>query len=110
MSPQGHAPEKPGARTRHVPERSCLACGAKRAKGDLIRVVRSAANTIEIDSGGKKPGRGAYLCRYGACWEAGLKKGRLEHVLKCRLGPEDRESLGQYGKSLATDAGKSEER
>ena len=27
-----------------------------------------------MDDAGKKPGRGAYLCRYRECWEKGLKE------------------------------------
>ncbi|MDO8490766.1 MAG: YlxR family protein [Dehalococcoidia bacterium] len=107
ISPGDDPTEKRAPRVRHVPERSCVACGAKRAKADLVRVVCSPAKTVEIDLQGKKLGRGAYFCKSAACWESGLKKGRLEHVLKDRLNPEERESLSKYGKSLAeADSGK----
>lgn len=63
-------------------------------------MVRSPGLSVEVDLQGRKPGRGAYLCKAAACWEAGLKKGRLEHVLKHRLSPQERESLSRYGTSL----------
>ena len=53
-----------------------------------------------MDSTGKKPGRGAYLCAQRACWEAALKKERLEHALRTRLTPEDRQRLEEFARGL----------
>ena len=53
-----------------------------------------------MDSSGKKAGRGAYLCPAGACWEAGLKSGRLEHALHTAISPANREQLISYGQGL----------
>ena len=53
------------------PVRMCSGCAAHRPKRELVRVVRTPEGTILLDPGGKKSGRGAYLCPDAAC----LKKG-----------------------------------
>ena len=85
---------------KHVPQRTCVACRKVRAKRELIRLVRISDGNIEVDTSGKKAGRGAYLCPVWECWEIGLRDGRLEHSLRTRLSQESREQLIQYGKSL----------
>ncbi len=88
-------------RPRHVPQRTCIACGEKGAKRELIRIVRTADGTVEIDPTGKEAGRGAYLCKARRCWEIGLKKNRLERALKTRIVAEKREELSEYSKMLS---------
>jgi len=85
---------------KHIPQRTCVACGRIRPKRELVRLVRIADGGVEIDSGGKKVGRGAYLCPAGDCWVAGLKEGRLEHVLRTSITPDNREQLTRYGQGL----------
>ena len=77
-----------------------MACRKVRAKRELIRLVRISDGNIEVDAGGRKAGRGAYLCPAWECWENGLRCGRLEHTLRTRLSQDNREQLIQYGKSL----------
>ena len=71
-----------------------------KAKGELIRLVRTSSGEIEIDSSGKKSGRGAYLCRAWQCWEAGVKGDRLEHAIRCSLSENNREQLIENAKGL----------
>jgi len=78
---------------KQVPQRTCVACRQVKAKRELIRLVRIADGSVEVDIEGKKAGRGAYLCRSRDCWEAGLKRGRLEHSLKTKLARDNREQL-----------------
>ena len=87
-------------RPKHVPERTCIACRQKRPKWELVRVVRTTQGVVEIDARGKKAGRGAYLCRIRGCWEMGLKRKRLEHVLKAEIISEQRAQLIEYSKTL----------
>ncbi len=89
---------------KHVPQRTCLACRQIRAKRELLRLVRTAEGKIDIDSTGKKAGRGAYLCRSWACWEVGLNGNQLEHALKSRLSPDEREQLLSQAKELLKGA------
>ena len=77
-----------------------MACRKVKAKRELIRIVRISDGNVEIDTTGKKAGRGAYLCRAQECWEVGLKTGRLEHTLRTSLTQDNREQLNRYGKDL----------
>jgi len=55
--------------SKHVPERMCVACRRRRPKGELLRLLLTPAG-VEIDPTGKKPGRGAYVCKDSPeCWE-----------------------------------------
>ncbi len=78
---------------KRVPQRTCVACRRVGDKRQLVRVVRNAAGDVEIDTTGKKEGRGAYICPDPACWEKALKGKQLELHLKCRLTREDRQRL-----------------
>jgi hypothetical protein len=69
-----------------------------------VRIVRTPQGTLEIDSRGKKAGRGAYLCKLRGCWELGLTKKRLAHVLKTEISPEQRAELLEYGRAFPADA------
>ena len=85
---------------KHVPERTCIACRQVKAKRDLIRIVKTKDEGIVIDANGKKPGRGAYLCKTRECWEKGLKGNRLENVMRTTLTPQDRQRLEEYTEKL----------
>ena len=87
------------------PQRTCLACRRVKAKQELMRLVRLADGSVAVDAGGKKAGRGAYLCRAQACWEIGLKGTRLEHSLRTTLTPDNREQLIKFGEELFRGAG-----
>jgi predicted RNA-binding protein YlxR (DUF448 family) len=78
---------------RHVPQRTCVACRRVRPKWELIRLVRLAADDAEIDLGGRKAGRGAYLCRRRRCWEDGLGGGNVEYALRITLTRDRRDHL-----------------
>ncbi len=88
------------ASIKHIPQRTCVACGKVRPKRELIRLVRISGGGVEVDTGGKRAGRGAYLCPAPECWEIALKKGRLEHTLRTALTQDNREQLIGYGKEL----------
>jgi predicted RNA-binding protein YlxR (DUF448 family) len=60
-----------------------------------VRLVRITDGSVEIDPGGKKAGRGAYLCPVQECWQIGLNGNRLEHTLRTTLTKENRERLVQ---------------
>lgn len=85
---------------KHIPQRTCLACRKVRAKQELVRLVRISDGSVEVDIGGKKAGRGVYLCPAPECWEIGLKGSRLEHSLRTTLTQDNREQLIRFGKDL----------
>lgn len=70
-----------------------------------MRIVRTPDGRIEIDETGKRPGRGAYLCRRRSCWDAAVagKKDPLGHALKVALAPADRENLRTFAIALPAD-------
>lgn len=63
---------------RATPERTCLACGRKRAKTELLRISHQSG-TFVIDARQNLPGRGAYLCPTDACAELLLRRKGLHH-------------------------------
>jgi len=93
-----------GEHTRHVPERTCVACGRVRAKRELIRLVRVDDKRVEVDASGRKAGRGAYLCNRSECWQVALKQGRLERALRTVLSSENREQLVEQGRAIPQGA------
>jgi uncharacterized protein len=90
-------------RPRHVPQRTCVACRSTEAKRGLVRVVRSAAGTVEVDETGKKAGRGAYLHKSRECWDKALKGKVLEYALKTAITAEDKAALQVYADGIADD-------
>ncbi len=82
-----------------MPQRSCIACRNTKDKRELIRLVCNIG-TVEIDTGRRRTGRGAYLCPVYECWEIGLKRNRLESALRTKLSLENRQILIEYGRSL----------
>ena len=47
---------------KKIPQRQCMGCRERKAKRELIRVVRSPEGNVNLDFGGKMNGRGAYIC------------------------------------------------
>lgn len=84
------------AKDKRVPQRSCVACRQVREKKQLIRLVMADSGIVEVDAFGKKPGRGAYVCLDKTCWEAALKKNRLDYALRTRLCDDNRQALRSY--------------
>src|SRR4030042_541960 len=78
---------------KHVARRTCIACRKIQDKQAMIRIVNTPDGRIEADPGGKKSGRGAYLCKDVGCWEEGLKGNRLEHSLKTGINRERKNNL-----------------
>ena len=65
-------------RTKKVPLRMCTGCGEMKPKKELVRVVKSPEGEISLDTTGRKPGRGAYVCPQRECLKAARKARRLE--------------------------------
>ena len=82
--------QKPGG---CVPQRTCVACRQVKGKRQMVRLVRTAAGVVEVDPGGRKAGRGAYLCDADECWQTGITGGYLESVLRTAISRENRERL-----------------
>ncbi|MDO4301479.1 MAG: YlxR family protein [Clostridia bacterium] len=73
---------------KKVPMRKCTGCQEMKSKKELIRVVRNDAGEFSLDATGKKPGRGAYVCRNIECLEKACKNKGLERSFKTAV-PKD---------------------
>ncbi len=91
-------------KSKHLPQRTCIACRQIKEKKALIRLVRADNEAVEVDISGKKPGRGAYLCHNKACWETALKKNCLEYTLRTKLGDANCQSLIDYSHNLLEES------
>jgi predicted RNA-binding protein YlxR (DUF448 family) len=88
-----------GPRPRHVPERTCVGCGAVDAKRGYVRLVRTPEGIVEVDPSGKRNGRGAYLHPTRRCWRAALDSGAVARALKIELDDAVRERLWTYART-----------
>ena len=78
---------------KKIPMRMCVGCREMKPKRELIRVVRGPDGTVSMDPVGKKPGRGAYVCRQQACLMRAIRQKQLERQLEVQLTPEVSEAL-----------------
>lgn len=88
------------------PMRKCSGCSQMKEKRELIRVVRApekrdeqqnivSGGEISLDLTGKKPGRGAYLCKSLDCFEMAKKARRFERAFSCKIPDEVYEQMRQ---------------
>lgn len=56
-----------GSHKGHIPIRTCIGCGARRSKEELIRLVLDTDGRVVRDDSGKAKGRGAYVCPSNSC-------------------------------------------
>ena len=85
-------------RPKKTPLRMCAGCGEMKPKKELVRVVKAPQKEdehgnplppeISLDPTGKRPGRGAYLCRDAQCLKLAKKSRRLERSFSCKI-PEE---------------------
>ena len=90
---------------RKMPMRKCLGCGEMLLQKELVRVVKTKIKTddesaeetyeISLDLVGKKPGRGAYVCRSTECFEKAVKAKRFQKALSCAIPDEIIEVMRQ---------------
>ena len=57
-------------------------------KRELLRVVRSPEGEVSLDTRGKKPGRGAYVCPNADCLKKAIKTRALSRALETAI-PEE---------------------
>lgn len=75
-------------KVRKTPERMCTGCSVMKPKKELIRIVKGKDEDISVDLTGKKPGRGAYICRDLKCLEQAFKTKRLERNLGLKVSED----------------------
>jgi len=80
---------------KKIPMRQCTGCRTMKDKRELIRVVKSPDGDISLDFRGKKPGRGAYLCKNTECLARARKSKALERALETEIPAEVYAQLGE---------------
>ena len=75
-------------KVRRFPVRTCVSCGRKANKRELLRVAASADGAVSVDEKGKRGGRGAYLCADCRAAPAALRRGRLEYALRTKIAED----------------------
>ncbi|MBK5240909.1 YlxR family protein [Clostridium sp.] len=75
-------------KVKKIPQRMCTGCMEMKGKKELLRIVRSKEGETSIDLIGKKPGRGAYICKNIECFEKSFKTKRLERNLGGKISEE----------------------
>jgi len=83
------------AKERKIPLRKCSGCGEMKPKNELVRVVRSPEGELSMDLTGRKPGRGAYVCRSIDCLRTAHKRKALERSFACAIPSEIYDRLEQ---------------
>lgn len=73
---------------KKIPQRQCMGCRERKAKRELIRVVRGTDGNVRLDFSGKLNGRGAYICPDPACLVKARKAKSLERSLEVPI-PEE---------------------
>jgi len=73
---------------KKIPQRQCMGCRERKAKKDMIRVVRGTDGNVSLDFGGKLNGRGAYICPDPSCLTKAQKAKSLERSLEVSI-PEE---------------------
>ncbi len=90
------------SQVRKVPMRKCIGCQEMKNKKDMIRILKTTENRIEIDTTGKKNGRGAYICPSRDCFEKAVKTKGIERSLKMSIPREVYENLEKEIQEIET--------
>ena len=70
---------------KKIPQRQCMGCRERKAKRELIRVVRSPEGNVSLDFGGKMNGRGAYICPNPDCLAKAIRSKALDRSLEVTI-------------------------
>ena len=73
---------------KKIPQRQCMGCRERKAKRELLRVVRGTDGTVSLDFGGKMNGRGAYICPDAECLKKALRSKALDRSLEVTIPQE----------------------
>ena len=68
--------------------RMCTGCGEMKPKKELVRVVKNNLGEVSLDLTGKKPGRGAYVCKSLECLQKARKARRFEKTFSGQIPDE----------------------
>jgi predicted RNA-binding protein YlxR (DUF448 family) len=69
------------SKIKKVPQRTCIGCRQIRSKKEMLRIVRTPEGSIEVDTTGKRSGRGAYICPNSECFREAIRGRSLANAL-----------------------------
>ena len=95
---------------KKIPLRKCTGCNEMKPKKELVRVVKApdpkneqgeviGKGQVSLDLTGKKPGRGAYVCKNIECLEKAIKAKRFERAFQTQIPQEIYDSMMEEMKS-----------
>ena len=73
---------------KKIPQRQCMGCRERKAKREMIRVVRCTDGQVRLDFSGKLNGRGAYICPNAECLKKAQKTKSLDRSLEVPIPDE----------------------
>ena len=73
---------------KKIPQRQCMGCRERKAKREMIRVVRCTDGQVRLDFSGKLNGRGAYICPQAECLKKAQKTRSLDRSLEVPIPDE----------------------
>ena len=79
-----------------MPVRTCVACGVKKSKSNLVRVSIDTHGVVNIGPTNNQKGRGVYLCSSYVCWDPDSYKSGLEKGLRITMSDEIVNTLFNY--------------
>ncbi|HUJ04693.1 MAG TPA: YlxR family protein [Streptosporangiaceae bacterium] len=74
--------------------RTCIGCGARAAKSDMLRIV-AVDGEVVVDPAARRPGRGAYLHPSPDCVERARRRRAIPRALRA-TGPLADGGLARY--------------
>lgn len=83
--------------------RTCVGCGARSDKVDLLRIVRTSGGEVRFDATGRVAGRGAYVCS-AKCLESAFNARKLQRALRCGIEGSDMDRVMADMATLAATA------
>jgi len=69
-------------------------------KSELVRVVKSPEGEVSLDTTGKKPGRGAYICGDTNCFKRIVKSNALSRAFKTQVPEKITQELQEQLENL----------
>lgn len=70
---------------KKIPMRLCLGCNEMKPKRELVRIVKNKLGEVNLDTTGRMPGRGAYICRKSECLTCAIKTKRINRTFSTVL-------------------------
>ncbi len=80
---------------KKIPLRKCLGCNEMKPKKELIRVVHNAEGVTSLDTTGRSPGRGAYICNSKECFDKAKKTKSFNRAFQSNIPEEIYEALSK---------------